>query len=560
MLTNDLDRLTTEQRAALTGPDSPFEMRIESVRGTSMRVFARRPRSLAQVLRSAAERFGDRTYLDFPHRRLTYREAVRQAALVAAVLRDSYGVGPGDRVALAGPSSPEYALTVWALTWLGAVGVGLNGWWTGAELKQGIGLAEPMLLIADERQLGRLAAEDMAGTTVATFREVFDLLSETTSPAEPAAVDEDDLAIILFTSGTTGRSKGAMIPHRALIGIGMDGMIRGATEVLVSGEKPSTEPTVLLLPSPFFHISGLSPLMVTAPLAGATLVFLPAGRWNSRAQLEYTQRARVSGWSGVPTQLIRLLRDPEFDTFDLSSLRSVGLGGAPISTEVMNLLAARLPGVRPGSGYGSTETAGIGTTIAGKRLIAHPQSIGLATATADVVLRDIDGTDVTEAPDAVGEICIRCSSTFLGYWRDAAATAAVLDEHGWYRTGDYGRVVDGMLQLESRLRDMIIRGGENIYPLEIENRLSEHPRLTDAAVIGIPHDELGQEVVAVVVVAAGATVEPAEIREWVGQTLAAFKVPAHIWYRDSLPYSPTGKVLKRELERESESVPVGDVQ
>ena len=548
MLTNDLDRLPPEVRSALTGPGSPFELTREDVRGVTMTVFAHRPPHLPALLLAAAVHHADRPYLVFPDRQLTYRETVGEVQALAAALRTVHGVRRGDRVAVVGPNSLEYALTLWAVTWLGAVSVSLNGWWTGTEMRHGLALAEPRLLIGDERQLARLEGP---GVPALTFAELFASIGPG-SPGDPVDPDlvEDDPVSILFTSGTTGRPKGAVITHRGLVNFAQDAQLRGTAEAILSGAAtPPPAPPVALVVSPFFHISGLGPLLAGAPHNGMTMVFPPRGRWDPQLHLELTGRYGVTQWSGVPTQLIRLLRlvdGPDGGRYDVSTVRTIGMGGAPITAELAALLGSVIPGARPAQGFGMSETCGQGTTIAGARMVAHPQSIGLATPTSEVQLRSPDGSETPEGE--VGEIYIRSPSAFLGYWNDPAATAAVLSRDGWYRTGDFGRIVDGMLQLESRLRDLIIRGGENIYPIEIENRLSEHPDLLDAAVIGVPHDELGQEVLAVVVARPGVT--QADVREWAGRTLAPFKVPTHVRFVDALPYSATGKLLKRELEKQ----------
>jgi acyl-CoA synthetase (AMP-forming)/AMP-acid ligase II len=304
---------------------------------------------------------------------------------------------------------------------------------------------------------------------------------------------------------------------------------------------------VSVLAGPFFHISGIGPLLSHAPYNGMTLVFAPPGRWDPTVHLGLTVKYGVTNWSGVPTQILRLLEHPRLADYDLSSLRGLGGGGATLPPEVVRLIERVLPGRGLGGGYGMTETAGIGATTGGRRLREAPRSVGVASPTAEI---KVVGPDGAELPDGdVGEICVRCPSGFLGYWDDEAATAAVLDADGWYRTGDFGRVDGGLLYMESRLRDMIIRGGENIYPIEIENRLAEHPGLADAAVIGVPDRELGQQVMAVVVRRDGADVTAEDVQAWVGAALASFKVPAQVRFAAELPYNATGKLLKRELEQ-----------
>lgn len=374
-------------------------------------------------------------------------------------------------------------------------------------------------------------------------------------------LDEDDPVTILFTSGTTGRPKGALLPHRALVNFSPDAALRGAAAGLLdqlAQASPASQgspapapaappPPVSILAGPFFHISGIGPLLSHAPYNGMTLVFAPPGKWDPTVHLDLTTRHGVTNWSGVPTQFLRLLEHPRLGDYDLSSLRGLGGGGAALPPEVVRLIERVLPGRTLGGGYGMTETAGIGATTGGRRLRDAPSSLGVATPTSEI---KVVGPDGAELPDGeVGEICVRCPSVFLGYWENEEATAAVLGTDGWYRTGDFGRVDGGLLYMESRLRDMIIRGGENIYPIEIENRLVEHPALADAAVIGVEHRELGQEVMAVVVRREGADVTAEDVQAWVAAALARFKVPAHVRFATELPYNATGKLLKRELEK-----------
>ncbi len=544
----DLARVPEQVRPLLFGPGAPFELVREDVRGVEMTVFAHRPKNIVEILVSAGAEHGDRPYLILPEGTITFAAAGDTAARIATVLRERYGIGRGDRVALAGANSGEHALALWAVIMLGAVAVGLNGWWTGPELAAGVALTEPALVAGDKHRLARLAEAAQAGPPTVLFDDLV-AAAATASPATRLPVDlpEDEPAAVLFTSGTTGAAKGALISHRAIVNFGMDAALRGAVEVAAGAATRPAGPPVSVHASPFFHISGLGTLIGVGPKAGMTMVFAPPGRWDPAAHLALTSTYGVTQWSGVPTQILRLLEHPDFDSAALSAVRSIGCGGAAMPPELPRLVEQRLPGAKVSNGYGMTETFGLGTALGGARLVAHPGSAGVPTPTAEVLLRDPAGLEVTTDGE-IGEIWLRCPSTFLGYWNNPAASAAVLDADGWYRTGDYGRFDDGLLFVESRLRDMIIRGGENIYPIEIENRLVDHPDIAEAAVIGAPHRELGQEVMAVVVARDGAAVDPAAVREWVAATLAAYKVPAHVRVVDALPYSASGKVLKRDLE------------
>jgi acyl-CoA synthetase (AMP-forming)/AMP-acid ligase II len=313
----------------------------------------------------------------------------------------------------------------------------------------------------------------------------------------------------------------------------------------VSPTPPQSPPAVVAV-SPFFHISGTASLHVTSVNFGTTLVFPPPGRWDPLVHLELTQRYRVSSWSGVPTQYWRILEHPDFDAYDVTSVGAISSGGAPFAPELMRMLEQKMPNAVPSNGYGMTESVGAGSLLIARGNEDKLASVGGPWAGMEIQIRD-EMNRVLPAGE-IGEICMRGAMIFLGYWDNPEATAAVIDEDRWYHTGDYGRIADGVLWLESRIRDLVIRGGENIYPMEIEHRLVEHPDIADAAVIGVPHRELGQEVKAFVVLREGATMSASEVQEWAAAALARFKVPTYVEFRTELPYTATGKVMKHELE------------
>jgi acyl-CoA synthetase (AMP-forming)/AMP-acid ligase II len=541
-------------REALTGAGAPFEIVTMSIFGHDHQVFAKRPRTLRQMLDGQAAGSPDLPFLISPKRQWTYREAIEAIDATAVLLAERYGVTAGDRVGIVAANHAEYAILMWATITLGAIVTSLNGWWTTPELEYGISLTAPVLISGDERRLARLEGVPLNGTPV---RLLDDLLAESGESAgkapAPAGITEDSPAVILFTSGTTGRPKGATLSHRNIINFAMVNRYNAAAAAATAAaagqvRQPGPARACTIVSSPMFHISGLVAVLITGAAFPCTLVFPAPGPWDPGTWLELTARHKVTAWSGVPTQFWRLLRHPGIDAYDLSSVATVGAGGAVFPPELVRALNARFPRIRLGSGYGMSETVGLGTQIGGDLWAAVPDSVGPASATVEVQVRDELG-NLLPAGD-IGEIHLRSPSVFLGYWDNPEASAAVLDAERWYRTGDYGRVADGMLFLESRRRDMILRGGENIYPIEIENRLVEHPDIDDAAVIGVDHPELGQEPKAFIVTRPGAALTAHDVRGWCAAALAAFKVPVAVAFRDALPYSQTGKLLKQQLERE----------
>jgi acyl-CoA synthetase (AMP-forming)/AMP-acid ligase II len=536
------EALSDQALAALMGPGAPFELRVEDVRGVPMEVFVQRLPHLPALLGASGRRFGTRSYVTFPEDSWTFESIVEPIAAVAGELRDDYGIGRGDRVAIVAANTREWVLTFWAATILGAVTVALNGWWTGPEILYGLELTKPKVLLGDRRRLDRLAGVSLPMPAVC-FEEDFDALLSHPPIADPLAVtmDEDDPYLILFTSGTTGRPKGAVISHRSTIHFIQSSFLNVAAYSAINGvaSAPGVPPCTINA-SPLFHVSGLNCQLVMSAVSGSHIVYPAPGRWQEETHLTLTEKHRATSWSLVPTQLWRILRYPDLDRFDLTSLSGVGGGGAVWAPELLRAVSERLPHVRPalGTGYGSTETNGLGTTLRPPANYEHPDSIGSACPAASISIASEDGGDV-------GEICIRTAAAFLGYWENAEATATALDADGWYHTGDIGKIVDGYVYLAGRRSDLIIRGGENIYPTEVENRILEHPEVTEVAVVGVADEVMGQEVKAVVVSSAPLTAD--EIRSWCAVALAGFKVPSIVEIVDGLPHNASGKVLKHLL-------------
>ena len=547
----DADRIPEAIRAGLMGPGAPFELGDGEVLGATMDVFATRSRDLRQLLVSAGHRYGEQPYLSFPDRSYSFAGVIAPVASVAAALRDRYGVGQGDRVAIGAANCAEWVLTFWAATALGAITVALNGWWTGPEMAYGLELTTPKVLLGDERRLARLAGIDH-GVPTLTFP--FDLAEYAPDARLPDVVlDEDDPFLILFTSGTTGRPKGAVISHRSNIAFIQSTLLNGIAGVAISnpaalGQAPANPPCIINA-APLFHVGGLNCQVVMATATGMHIAFPPPGKWQEETHLRMSEQYRATSWSLVPTQLWRILDYPDLEKFDLSSVATVGGGSSVWPPELLRHLGERLPAIRPSlaMGYGATETNGLGTNLRMHWTYEHPDSIGYPAPGVEVEIRDPATGDVCD-DGVIGEICMRTAAGFVGYWNNPEATAAALDGDRWYHTGDYGHTLDGFLYLEGRRRDLIIRGGENVYPAEIENRLLEHPAIAEVAVIGVPHPTLGHQVKAVIVLHPAAELDADGVRAFAAEALASFKVPEYVEFVDALPYNATGKVLKHLLE------------
>lgn len=525
------------------GTGAPFELTDEEVRGTRHEVFVRRYPHLRALFEDGTDRHGDRPYLVHAEHTVTFAEARRLVANTAAALKQEHDIGRGDRVAIAAANRPEHVIVAWAVIVLGGVVVGLNGWWTGAELEHGIGLTQPKLLIGDGPRLARLEGA-VPGLARRDLDEACEQWFDGDGHLPTTPIDEDDPFVILFTSGTTGKPKGAVLTHRNTIHWAQSIALRGAA----AGTTPTDSCEIAALP--LFHISGLNCQAIPSVATGTKLVYMPPpGRWSPEHQLALTQQHRVTTWRLVPTQAWRLLELPDADRYDVSSLRSIVGGGSVWSPQLLERLAVTWPHARSGLvvGLGMTETSGTGATAVMPGLLDAPGNIGGPPPAAAIRICS-PGTAAPLEDGQEGEIQIRSASVFVGYHRDPAATAAALDEDGWYHTGDFGRIVDGVVFLAGRRSDLIIRGGENIYPAEIEDRLHSHADIADVVVVGVLDRVLGEEVKAVVVRRPGSSLDAGGVRAWAAAALAPFKVPAHVEFRDRLPRNAAGKVMKHLLD------------
>ena len=549
-----------EAVAALTAPGAPFEMEEREIRGVPTRIWKHAPANLGAVL-EASRAHGDLPFLVYEDERVTYAEHYRRCAVLARALVERFGIAKGDRVAIAMRNFPEWSVAFWAAAAIGAIAVPLNAWMTGAELEYCLADSGSVLLIADEERAGRImphlaglalravlvarAAAPLAAGAL-RFEEV---AGGQAAPALPAAavMPEDD-ATIFYTSGTTGKPKGALGTHRNICTNLLSVAYARARVLLRRGEPlpaPGTAPKKsYLLSVPFFHATGCHSVLCTNLHGGNKLVLMR--RWEPERAMQLIERERITGFGGVPSMAWQVLEHPAFGRYDLSTIESISYGGAPSAPELVRRIKEKFPAVMPGNGYGLTETSSVTSQNAAEDYERKPDSAGLAIPVCDLRVVDAAGEDVPDG--AVGELWIKGPNVVKGYWNNSEATAASFAD-GWLRSGDLvRRDEEGFLYILDRVKDMLIRGGENVYCVEVEDALFSHPAVMDAAVIGIPHRILGEEVGAVVQVKPGARVGAEELQRHVAERLAAFKVPAQIELGlEPLPRNANGKILKREL-------------
>ncbi|WP_330185375.1 acyl--CoA ligase [Nocardia sp. NBC_01503] len=543
----DLQALAAQIAGKLTGPGGPFEMTVESVLGATIPVFRNRHRSLLRVL-EASKTLGDRDYLVGPDSRMTFAEHYEAAGALAAALARRYGIGRGDRVGILAANTPEWVLSFWAVQRLGAIPVGYNAWWAPQEIAYGLEHTAPGVVIADAKRAALLTAAGASMPVLTMANDLPALVKEFAGEYPSTEVGEEDPACILYTSGTTGRPKGVVHSQRNMVAISDYHRFTDALAAGFRGQQWDGSPTNrrYLNTSPLFHIASLHNLVIPRLTTGDAVIF-HSGGFEAEKILGLIESERITNWAAVPTMASRLL-DVDVERFDLSSMAALSLNTAPSSPALHNRLRERVPVAQVAltTSYGCTESGTAATVATPPDLAANPETVGRPIIGVSVQIRDADGNPVPDGTE--GEICVRSPYVMLGYYNDPAATAASIDAERWLRTGDFGMLVDGRLQMAGRRSDLILRGGENVYPAEIENALDEHPLVRESAVLGVPHEDLGQEVAAIIVVAEPDSVTEDELRDHVAQRLAYFKVPAR-WLitADALPRNATGKVLRREL-------------
>jgi len=564
---------SAEVRAQLTGPGGMFEVVTEEVLGRPTQVYASRMPSLRSVAEVGLLRGDEQTFLVYGERTFGFGEFVRASNGVAHTLRDRCGLAKGDRVAVLAQNNPEWCLTFWATVQQGAVLVGLNGWWTTDEIEYGLQDSGAKVLVADRKRFERIAGSLDEATAL---EDVFLIdcspsdvgladdprlhpFSELTGSPTADFVDqdiaEDDHAVIFYTSGTTGRPKGAISTHRSMVANLQNTMFNAVAGSMAGGgalPDAGAGENVSLFTSPLFHVSGCHSTLVVGLLAGLKLV-MPEGRFTPETALQLIQEHAVTIWATVPTMVWRVCEHPDRHAYDTSSVKSVAFGGSPSADELQRMIRDTFPNVSSTSNaYGLTETSSVATVISGQDALDKPTSVGPPVPTVSLKIVDGDGREL--GVGETGEVCITGPILMAGYWNKPEATAEAIDADGWLHTGDIGHLDDqGFLFITDRKKDMIIRGGENIYSVEIEQRLVNHPEIADAAIYGVPHPELGEEVKATVQLEEGSSLTEASVKRWVADGLAAFKVPTYVDLTvDKLPRNASGKLLKNVLRGEGD--------
>ena len=551
-----------EAVAALTGPGGPFEIVDTQIGDLSTRVYKGAPPSLMSILESSRGH-GDREFLVYERERFTFSDHYGIVAALATWLAGERDVGKGDRIAIGMRNYPEWLFAFWATQALGAVAVPLNAWWSGPELRYALDDSGATFALLDGERYDRLAGDlrELRMPSIVVrhpgavqdgairWPDLRDQLDPSVAlPAVDLAPDDD--ATILYTSGTTGQPKGAVGTHRNHLTNYMNSLCFGAVDaMLASSPAPPAEQTVVAPPCslqtyPFFHIGGLT-MLYMATGTGVKLVL--QYKWDLEQALELIQREHVTSFAAVPTILRQVFDSPLMEKYDISSLTTIGSGGTPVPPDLVGRVDDEFDQALPSNGYGLTETTSAVTVNRGADYLAHPSSVGRLFPVVGVrVVDPATGSDVTTG--STGELWFRGPNVVRGYWNRPAATVEAFTD-GWFHSGDLGFVDDeGFLHVVDRLKDVVIRSGENVYCAEVEAAIFEHPAVADVAVVGLPHRELGEQVAAVVQLKEGSDVSAAQLQEHVAARLARFKVPEHVVIRtDPLPRTASGKVLKRDL-------------
>jgi long-chain acyl-CoA synthetase len=525
----------------------PFEV-IESVtpEGYTEPVYAGRPKNLTELFQNTVEKYGDREAFVDLNTRLSYRQVESLVSNVASNLSHDWNIKPGDRVVLMLRNGMEFAVSLFALARTGAITVPLNNALKGEELAFQIKDCGASLLITDP-EFHDVIIEAISG--VKSLKNVFftgreipggesafsELLKQKEYPPASVTADEDDTAVLMYTSGTTGKPKGALLSHKGIIASAMN-------SVRLCDFRAGRDR--LMVVAPLFHITGLAMNLCAAIYSGVPAVFVK--RFKTEDTLRIIEEEKITTMFAVPTVLWLIFNAPDFERYDLSSLRVMASGGAASPEDLLKCCARKLPGAQLLPGYGLTEANGMTHSTASlEEALSKPGSCGRALPVIEAKIADDSGRELP--PGEPGEFLVKGCQVMKGYWNNPEATRATVVD-GWLHTGDIASITEeGDVYVLDRLKDMIIRGGENIYSLEVENVLYRNPRVLEAAVVGVPDAIFGEQVKAVIVLRPGEKATQEEIQEFCEKHLARYKVPKYVEFRDALPRNLAGKIIKDSL-------------
>ncbi len=544
-----------ESLGQLTAPGAPFEVNTDS---TGVLYYSSAPKTLIEAL-EGSRAFADQEFLVYEGERWSFNDMFVKADQIAALLVQR-GVGKGDRVALAMRNYPEWMAIFIATTSIGAVIVPLNSWGQANDLTFAITDAGARMVFCDQQRFtalaDTLAAADIDAVLVRPteqgHKQDLDTLlaSGRTIPLPTAKMEGNDLVMIMYTSGTTGKPKGAASTHAALCQAMYNFECNAMASAMCNPDaigamlERGYAPTALLA-VPLFHVSGCHAQFLAALRGGRRIVMMY--KWDVDKALDYIEQEHITSVAAAPSMILDLLESPHYETTDTSSLFSFGTGGAATPPKAIELMNARLPGHFSGTGWGMTETNAQGASLTGERFVQNPGSAGPPHPIVALDIRNDAGQSLTSGDP--GEIWIRSSCNIRQYWNRPDANATDFSA-GWFKTGDIGYLdADGYLYLSDRAKDMVIRGGENIYPVEIENALLDMPAIAEVAAIGLPHERLGEELAVVVRVRDGYHLSAEQLIEFATDKLARYKVPTRIFFTEEpLPRNATSKVLKPQVK------------
>lgn len=545
-------------RDELTGPGGPFEIVEADILGNRIRTYKNAPPSVREVWLSTVA-FAERPYLIYQDERMTYAEAHAQVNAIAAWMAEQ-GVQPGDRVAIAMRNYPEWMLIYWACVASGVTAVGMNAWWTTEEMAFALKDSEPKILFLDAERLARFREKSELAGTVKLVGVRLDATAPDITPWSeviahggemPAVtVDPESDACIFYTSGTTGFPKGAQLTHRGCVA-NLFNMLYAAASSALAVERatgvapPATPPVpVTLVTTPLFHVTANNCAAYGVTAAGGAMVLMY--RWDAGDALKIIERERVTGMSGVPIMARELINHPDFAKTDTSSLLALSGGGAQVPPDQVLKIDEAVETARPTTGYGMTETCGIITSLGGDFYVDRPDSAGPAMPVYEAKCVDDDGNEVPLGE--TGELWVRGAAVIKGYINRPDATAESITD-GWLHTGDIARMdEDGFIYIVDRKKDMVLRGGENVYCVEVEAAIYRHPAVAECSVFGVPDDRLGEEVAAAIFLKEGETLDADSLREEMAKHVAKHKLPRFVFFVDEpLPRNASGKFLRREL-------------